>query len=66
MVSKIPTISFKKINFSVKNTPWIILIIVFVCIGLLSNIWLTLIILELAYIISIIYTVFGNLNLKKN
>ena len=64
MVSKIPTISLKKINFSKKFAPWILLLIVIICIGLISNIWLTLIILELAYICSILYTVFINLNFK--
>jgi len=64
MVSKIPTISLKKINFSKKFAPWIVLLIVIICIGLISNLWLTLIILEVAYIFSILYTVFINLNFK--
>ena len=64
MVSKIPTISIKQINFSKKFAPWIVLLIVIICIGLISNLWLTLIILEVAYIFSILYTVVINLNFK--
>ena len=64
MVSKIPTISLKQINFSKKFAPWIVLLIVIICIGLISNLWLTLIILEVAYIFSILYTVFINLSFK--
>ena len=64
MVSKIPTISLKKINFSKKFAPWIVLLIVIICIGLISNLWLTLIILVVAYIFSILYTVVINLNFK--
>ena len=60
MVSKIPTISLKKINFSSKYSAWILLIIVIICIGLISNLWLTLIILTLTYICSILYTIFKN------
>ena len=60
MVSKIPTISLKTINFSSKFSPWILLIIVIICIGLVSNIWLTLIMLVTIYIISILYTVTKN------
>jgi CDP-diacylglycerol---serine O-phosphatidyltransferase len=58
MVSKIPTISLKGINFAHKFAPWIVLLIVIICIGLVSNIWLTLIILTFFYILSIFYTVF--------
>jgi len=64
MVSKIPTISLKSINFSKKLAPWIVLLIVIICIGLISNLWLTLIILTITYIISILYTVFLNINFK--
>jgi len=60
MISKIPTISLKNINFSSKYSPWIVLLIVIICIGLISNIWLTLIILAIAYIISIFYTIVYN------
>ena len=61
MISNIPTISFSKIVFSKKYIPWIILSSVIVCISLISNIWLTLIIIGFLYIISIIYTVVINL-----
>ena len=61
MISNIPTISLKKVVFSKKYIPWIILLSVVVCISLISNIWLTLIIIGFLYIISIIYTVVINL-----
>ena len=64
MISKVPTFSFKKFNFTKKYSPLIILCSVIICIGLLSNIWLTLIILALIYIFSIFYTI--SKNLKKN
>ena len=60
MVSKIPTISLKSINFSSKNSPWVLLLIVAICIGLISNLWLTLIIITIFYILSIIYTIINN------
>ena len=59
-ISKIPTISFKKINFSKKYAPWIILLSAVVCIAIISNLWITLIIIAIVYIISIIYTVLNN------
>ena len=61
MISKIPTISLKNINFSNKYSPWILLLIVIICIGLISNLWLTLVVLTSTYLISILYTVFNNL-----
>ena len=64
MISKIPTISLKKINFSKKFAPWIILLIVMICIGLISNLWLTLVILTSTYLMSILYTVLTNLGFK--
>ena len=60
MVSKIPTISLKSINFSSKMSPWVLLLIVAICIGFISNLWLTLIIMAIMYILSIIYTVIHN------
>ncbi len=57
MISKIPTFSLKSINFNHKYSAWIIMVIVILCISLLSNIWMTLIILLITYIISIVYTV---------
>ena len=46
MISKIPTFSFKAIDFNRKYSPWIILLIAITCVGLLSNVWMTLVILE--------------------
>ncbi len=60
MISKIPTISFKKINFSKKYAPWIILLSAIICIALISNLWITLIIIAIIYIITIIYTILIN------
>jgi len=64
MVSKIPTMSLKNINFSKKTRPWILLLIAIICIGLISNLWLTLIFITITYIASIFYTVFINLRTK--
>ena len=64
MISKIPTMSLKNINFSTKTRPWIILLIVIICIGLISNLWLTLIFITSTYVGSIFYTVFINLRTK--
>ena len=64
MVSKIPTISLKKINLENKYSPWVILLISALCIGLISNVWLTLIIITIVYIFSIFYTVIINLKTK--
>ena len=64
MVSKIPTISLKKINLKNKYSPWIILLISTLCIGLISNVWLTLIVITTIYIFSIFYTVIINLKTK--
>jgi len=61
MVSKIPTISLKGINFSKKFAPWIVLFIVIICIGLISNMWLTLTFLTIIYIFSILYTISINI-----
>ena len=64
MISKIPTFDIKSINFKTKYSPWIILIIVAICVGLLSNVWMSLVILGFTYTISIIYTIIKNLNIK--
>ena len=64
MVSKIPTVSLKKIKFSKKVTPFIILLLVIICIGLITNLWITLIILSIAYIYTIIHTTFFYLRFK--
>tara|TARA_Y100001960_G_scaffold211210_1_gene220436 strand:- start:196 stop:927 length:732 start_codon:yes stop_codon:yes gene_type:complete len=66
MISKIPTFSFKKINFDKKYSPWIILIIVSICVGLFSNVWRTLILLNIIYILSIIYTIITNFASRKS
>ena len=65
MISKIPTISLKKINFSKKFAPWIVLLIVIICISLISNLWLTLILLAFIYISSILYTIIINFKIKR-
>ena len=64
MISKIPTFSLKKIVFSKKYIPWIILLSVIICVSLISNIWLTLIIIGFLYFLSIVFTVIKNL--RKN
>ena len=64
MISKIPTFSLKKIVFSKKYAPWIVLLSVIICVSLISNIWLTLIIIGFLYVSSIVYTVV--INLTKN
>ena len=61
MVSKVPTFSLKSINFSKKIGPWILLLIVIFCIGIISNLWITLSFITLLYLASIIYTIFTNL-----
>ena len=60
MISKIPTISIKKINFDKKYNAWVYLILVFICIGLISKLWLTVTCLCIIYIFSIFYTVYKN------
>ena len=51
MISKIPTISLKKININQKYKTWIFLIFVLACVSLISKIWITLIIFFNFYII---------------
>jgi len=58
MISRIPTISLKKININNKYKTWILLFIVITSISLISNIWLTFSGILIIYIISIFYTVF--------
>jgi hypothetical protein len=60
MISKIPTISIKNINFKNKYNPWILLLLIIICIGLVSKLWLTLIILFILYINSIFYIIYKN------
>ena len=61
MISKIPTFSLKSINFNRKYSAWIIILIAIICIGLLSNVWMTLVLLGCSYAISIIYTIVKNI-----
>ena len=58
MISKIPTISLKKIKVSQKYKNWIFLIFVIVSVALISKIWLTLVIVSGFYLLSIAYTIF--------
>ncbi len=60
MVSRVPTISLKKINLKNKYSPWVILLISALCIGFISNVWLTLILVSISYIFSIFYTIVIN------
>jgi len=60
MISKIPTVSLKSINFNKKYTPLIILLIVICCVGIISNVWLSLVIISIIYICSIFYTIINN------
>ena len=64
MISKIPTFSLKAVNFNRKYSPWIIILIVIICVGLLSNLWMTLILISCAYIISIVLTILKNTKFK--
>ncbi len=60
MISKIPTLSLKKININKKFNTWFILIMVIVFVLMISKIWLTLSCLLILYIFSIFYTIFKN------
>ena len=61
MISKIPTFSFKNILIKKDYVKWSILGISIISIGLISNIWLTLIIALSLYIISIVYTLINSI-----
>jgi len=58
MISKIPTISLKKIQINQKYKTLIFLIFVIVCVALISKIWITLVAVFSLYLLSIIYTIF--------
>ena len=58
MISKIPTISLKKIKINQKYKTWIFLIFVIISVALISKIWLTLVIVFSFYLLSIGYTIF--------
>ncbi len=64
MISKIPTISIKKIKINPKYKTWIFLIFVLVCVALISRIWITLICVIVAYLISVFYTIIRSRNIK--
>ena len=65
MISKIPTLSIKKININQKYKTWIILIFVFISVALVSKIWLTLIFILGGYTVSIFFTVLSNRKTKQ-
>ena len=65
MISKIPTLSLKKLNINQKYKTWIILIFVFISVALASKIWLTLILFFSIYIGSIFYTIIKNREIKQ-
>ena len=64
MISKIPTISIKKLKINPKYKTWIFLIFVLVCVALISKIWITLIFVFGGYLISVFYTIFKSRNIK--
>ena len=64
MISKIPTISIKKLKINPKYKTWIFLIFVLVCVALISRIWITLISVVSAYLISVFYTIIKSTNIK--
>ena len=64
MISKIPTISIKKLKINPKYKTWIFLIFVLVCVALISKIWITLMILFSGYLISVFYTIIKSRNIK--
>jgi len=64
MISKIPTISLKKLNINKKYKTWIFLIFVLVCVALISKIWITLILIFGSYLISLFYTIIKSRNIK--
>ena len=65
LISKIPTISLKKINTKQKYKTLIFLIFVIISVALVSKIWLTLTIVSGIYLISIAYTIFKNRKIKR-
>ena len=60
MISKIPTISIKSLNFNERYKPWILLILILICIFLISKLWLTLVSIMILYILTIFYIVYKN------
>ena len=64
MISKIPTISIKKLKINPKYKTWIFLIFVLVCVALISRIWIKIICVIGAYLISVFYTIIKSRNIK--
>ncbi len=64
MISKIPTISLKKLKINPKFKTWIFLIFVLVCVALIAKIWITLIIVFGGYLLSVFYTILKSRNIK--
>ena len=64
MISKIPTISLKKIKINAKYKTWIFLIFVLACVSLISKIWITLIIFFGVYLLSVFYTIIKSRNIR--
>ena len=64
MISKIPTISVKKIKINPKYKTWIFLIFVLACVALISKIWITLILVFSGYLISVFFTIIKSINIK--
>ncbi|PPR49017.1 MAG: hypothetical protein CFH15_01399 [Alphaproteobacteria bacterium MarineAlpha5_Bin5] len=60
MISRIPTISLKKISIKNKFKTWILLFLVIVTVALISNLWVTLSVILIIYILSIFYTIIIN------
>jgi CDP-diacylglycerol--serine O-phosphatidyltransferase len=65
MISKIPTLSLKKININQKYKTSILLVFVVISVGLISKIWLTLILVCIFYLLSIVYTIFKSREIKR-
>tara|TARA_Y100001960_G_C14553193_1_gene766836 strand:+ start:59 stop:784 length:726 start_codon:yes stop_codon:yes gene_type:complete len=57
MISKVPTISLKTIDVKNKFRNWIFLVFIIFIIALISNLWITLSVIAIIYIISIFYTI---------
>ena len=60
MISKIPTISLKKINIEKKYRTWVFLILILLIILLISKLWISLSLLCSLYVLSILYTIYDN------
>ena len=64
MISKVPTFSLKNLSVNSTYVPSFILFFAIICIGLISNVWITLIICLIVYIASIFYTIIINFKKK--